>query len=73
MDSVQKFDNGNQFIFGVTDISNEGSGTLENMMKSKEMTLSQELIKIGTKLKAPTIQVDAGVGVTPDRFENYNS
>ena len=34
------------------------------------MTLSTELIKIGQKLKAPPVQVDAGVGVTPDRFES---
>ena len=59
------------FLVGVTDISNE-ENTLKEM-KSREMTISTELIKIGQKLKAPTIQVDAGVGVTPDRFENNNS
>jgi hypothetical protein len=74
MDNTNQIENnGNRFIVGVTDISNDAEGTLENKMRSREMTLSQELIKIGQRLKPPTIQVDQGVGVTPDRFVHRES
>ena len=73
MDNTKLIENnGNRFIVGVTDISNDAEGTLENKMKSRELTLSKELLKIGQRLN-PTAHVDQGVGVTPDRFNNRES
>lgn len=66
---MDKRDHGNRFLIGVTDISNENSGTLENKMQTVEKTASLEQLKLGNKVTSG-IQTDAGVGQTPNRFDS---